>query len=105
MRVLAAFQPNRHPVFPDVPTAKEAGYDVANGVWFLLMAPKGTPAPVLRYLQEAAREAIQDPKFAQTLAERGMDADYRPGDALRAGLWREYKAHTEILRRIGMIKK
>ena len=105
MRVLAAFQPSRHPVFPDVPTAKESGYDVANGVWFLLMAPKGTPAPVLKYLQEAAREAIQDPKFAQTLAERGMDADYRPGDVLRAGLWREYKAHTEILRRIGMIKK
>src|SRR5687768_15556216 len=105
MRVLAAFQPKRHPVFPDVPTATEAGYDVANGVWFLLMAPKGTPAPVLKYLQEAAREAIQDPKFAQTLAERGMDADYRPGDELKAGLWREYKAHTDILRRIGMIKK
>jgi len=105
MRVLAAFQPNRHPVFPDVPTAKEAGYEVANGVWFLLMAPKGTPAPVLKYLHDAARETIQDPKFAQTLAERGMDADYRPGDVLRAGLWREYKAHTEILRRIGMLKK
>lgn len=105
MRVLAAFQPNRHPVFPDVPTAKEAGYEVANGVWFLLMAPKGTPAPVLKYLDDAAKETIQGPKFAQTLAERGMDADYRPGGVLRAGLWREYKAHTDILRRIGMLKK
>jgi tripartite-type tricarboxylate transporter receptor subunit TctC len=105
MRVLAAFQPNRHPVFPDVPTAKEAGYDVANGVWFLLMAPKGTPAPVLKYLHDAAKETIQDPKFAKTLAERGMDADYRPGNVLRADLWREYKAHTDILRRIGMLKK
>jgi tripartite-type tricarboxylate transporter receptor subunit TctC len=33
MRVLVAFQPQRHPVFPDVPTAKELGWDVANGVW------------------------------------------------------------------------
>lgn len=105
MRVLAAFQPKRHPVFPDVPTAKEVGYDVANGVWFLLMAPKGTPAGVLKYLGDAAKEAVEDPKFAKTMAERGMDADYRPGDALRADLWREYKAHTDILRRIGMIKK
>ena len=104
MRVLAAFQPSRHPVFPDVPTAKEAGYDVANGVWFLLMAPKGTPAPVLRYLTDAAKAAIEDPKFAQTVAERGMDADFRPGDVLRADLWREYKLHTEILRKIGMLK-
>ena len=105
MRVLAAFQPNRHPIFPDVPTAKEAGFDVANGVWFLLMAPKGTPAPVLKYLQEAAQPAIEDPKFVQALAARGLDADYRPASVIKADLWREYKAHTEILQRIGMIKK
>jgi tripartite-type tricarboxylate transporter receptor subunit TctC len=105
MRVLAAFQPKRHPVFPDVPTAKEAGYDVANGVWFLLMTPKGTPAPVLSYLQAAAKEAVEDPKFVNAMADKGIDADYRPGSVLRSDLWREYKAHTDILRRIGMIKK
>ena len=105
MRVLAAFQPKRHPVFPDVPTAKEAGYDVANGVWFLLMAPKGTPAPVVSYLQAAAKEAVEDPKFVNAMADKGIDADYRPGNVLRSDLWREYKAHTDILRRIGMIKK
>jgi tripartite-type tricarboxylate transporter receptor subunit TctC len=104
MRVLVAFQPQRHPVFPDVPTAKELGWDVANGVWYLLMAPKGTPAAVVKYLHDAAKEAIEDPKFGKLMAERGIDVDYRPGDALRAGLWREYKAHTEILRRIGMLK-
>jgi tripartite-type tricarboxylate transporter receptor subunit TctC len=105
VRVLVAFQPQRHPVFPDVPTAKESGWDVANGVWYLLMAPKGTPAPVVKYLHDAAKEAIEDPKFAKSMAERGIDVDYRSGEALRAGLWREYKAHTEILQRIGMLKK
>ena len=105
MRVLVAFQPQRHPVFPDVPTAKELGWDVANGVWYLLMAPKGTPAPVVKYLHDAAKEAIEDPKFARLMAERGIDVDYRPGDPLRADLWREYKLHTEILRRIGMLKQ
>ena len=104
MRVLVAFQPQRHPVFPEVPTAKELGWDVANGVWYLLMAPKGTPAPVVRYLHDAAKEAIEDPKFAKLMADRGIDVDYRPGEPLRADLWREYKAHTEILRRIGMLK-
>jgi tripartite-type tricarboxylate transporter receptor subunit TctC len=105
VRVLVAFQPQRHPVFPDVPTAKESGWDVANGVWYLLMAPKGTPAPVVQYLHDAAKEAIEDPKFAKSMAERGIDVDYRSGEALRAGLWREYKAHTEILQRIGLLKK
>ena len=105
MRVLIAFQPARHPVFPDVPTARELGWDVANGVWYLLMAPKETPAPVAKYLHDAAKAAIEDPKFGKLMAERGIDVDYRPGEPLRADLWREYKLHTDILRRVGMLKK
>src|SRR6266849_1294784 len=105
MRVLVAFQPQRHPVFPDVPTAKELGWDVANGVWYLLMAPKKTPPQVVKYLHDAAKAAIEDPQFAATMAARGIDVDYRPGEALRADLWREYRLHTEILRRIGMLKQ
>ena len=105
MRVLVAFQHKRHPLFADVPTAKELGWEVANGVWFLLMAPKGTPAPVLQYLHDAARAAMEDPAFGAAMSARGVDVDYRPGDQLRADLWKEYKLHTEILRRIGMLKQ
>src|SRR5262245_48569946 len=32
MRVLMVFQPKRHPLFSDVPTARELGWDTANGV-------------------------------------------------------------------------
>jgi len=104
MRVLVNFTPQRHAVFPDVPTARELGWDVSNGVWYLLMAPKGTPAPVVKYLHDAAKEAIDDPKFARLMGERGIDVDYRTGEALRADLAREYKVHNDILRRIGMLK-
>ena len=105
MRVLVAFQPNRHPVFPDVPTARELGLDVANGIWYLLMAPKGTPAPVIKHLHDAAKAAMEEPAFGNAMAQRGVDIDYRPGERLRADLWREYKLHTEILHRIGMLKR
>jgi len=104
MRALVVFQNSRHPAFPDAPTAKELGWNVANGVWFLLMAPKGTPAPVIKYVHDAAKAAMEDPAFAAAMELRGVDVDYRPGDQLRADLWREYKLHTEILRRIGMLK-
>ena len=105
MRALLNFTPQRHAAFPDVPTAKELGWEVSNGVWYLLMVPKGTPAAPVRYLHDAAKAAIDDPKFAQTMNARGIDVDYRPADALRTDLWREYKLHTPILRRTGMIKK
>jgi hypothetical protein len=39
------------------------------------------------------------------MSNRGVDVDYRPGEALRADLWREYKLHTEILGRIGLLRK
>ena len=104
MRALVVFQEARHPAFPDAPTAKELGWPVANGVWFLLMAPKGTPAAAVKYIHDAAKSAIEDPGFVNQMNTRGIDVDYRPGDKLRADLWREYKLHTEILRRIGMIK-
>lgn len=105
MRVLVNFRPARLPAFADVPTAKELGWDVANGVWYLLMAPKGTPANVVRYLHDAAKAVIDDPKFVADMAHRGIDVDYRPASTLRADLWREYKVHTELLRRVGLLKK
>jgi tripartite-type tricarboxylate transporter receptor subunit TctC len=105
MRVLVAFQPQRHPVFPDVPTAREQGFNVVNGVWYMLLAPKGTPAPVMKYLHDAAKAAIEERKFADNMAGRGVDVDYRPGEALRADLWREYKTHTDLLRATGLLKK
>jgi tripartite-type tricarboxylate transporter receptor subunit TctC len=105
MRALLNFTPARHAVFPDVPAAKELGWEVSNGVWYLLMAPKGTPAPVVQHLHDAARAAIEDPKFRQSMNSRGIDVDYRPGEALRADLWREYRLHTGILQRVGLLKR
>jgi tripartite-type tricarboxylate transporter receptor subunit TctC len=104
MRALVVFQNTRHPAFPDAPTARELGWDVANGVWFLLMAPKGTPAALIRHIHDAAKAAIEEPAFRAAMDMRGIDVDYRPGKQLRTELWREYKLHTTILRRIGMIK-
>jgi tripartite-type tricarboxylate transporter receptor subunit TctC len=104
MRALAVFQEKRHPAFPDTPTAKEAGWDVANGVWYLIIVPKGTPAPVVKTIHDAAKAVVDSPEFAKTMDARGVDVDNREGEALRADLWKEYKLDTEILRRIGLVK-
>ena len=105
MRVLLAFHPQRHPAFADVATARELGWDVSNGVWYLMIAPKGTPPAVIKYLNDSVKAAVEDPKFVETMTARGVEAAYRPGDVLQKDLWREYKLHTTILQRIGMQKK
>jgi len=74
-------------------------------VWYLIIAPKGTPAPIVKQIHDAAKAVVDDPAFAKTMDARGVDVDYRAGDKLRADLWKEYKLNTEILKRIGLIKQ
>ena len=105
MRVLMVFQPKRHPAFPDAPSGKEAGWEAVSGVLFIFVAPKGTPGRVQKYIHDAVKAAMEEPQFVNTIKQRVIDIDYRAGDQLRADLWKEYKYHTEVLTRLGMIKK
>ncbi|HYR71987.1 MAG TPA: tripartite tricarboxylate transporter substrate binding protein [Candidatus Acidoferrum sp.] len=105
LRVLLVFQPKRNPVFPDVPSAKELGWEAAGGTFFMMVAPKGTPGAVLKYIHDATKAAMDEPQFVNVIKQRAIDLDYRAGDQLKADLWKEYKYHTEILTRLGMIKK
>ena len=105
LRVLLTFQPKRHESFPDAPSAKELGWDTTSPTTFMIVAPKGTPGPVLKYIHDSVRAAMEDPQFVSIIKQRVIDIDYRAGDQLKADLWKEYKYHTEILTRLGMIKK
>jgi tripartite-type tricarboxylate transporter receptor subunit TctC len=67
--------------------------------------PNGTPRDVVRHVHDTAKAAMDEPAFANFVKARVIDLDYRAGDKLRADLWQEYRAHTEILKRIGMLRR
>jgi tripartite-type tricarboxylate transporter receptor subunit TctC len=57
VRALAVTIPTRIPELPDVPTLAEAGVpDVVGGTWLALMAPAGTPMPIVKKLEDACRK-------------------------------------------------
>ena len=57
LRALAVTIPTRIPELPDVPTLAEAGVpDVIGGTWLALMAPAGTPMPIVKKLEGACRQ-------------------------------------------------
>ena len=67
-------QMTRNQALPDVPTTTEAGlpaYQVV--VWNAMLAPKGTPAPVVARLNEALKAALADANVRARLAELGAD--------------------------------
>jgi tripartite-type tricarboxylate transporter receptor subunit TctC len=52
------------PILKDMPTMQEAGLkDFSVTIWQGLYAPKGTPAPVLKKLNDALKVAVKDPDF------------------------------------------
>lgn len=105
LRVLMVFQDKRHPAYPDAPTARELGWDTTLGTWFVLTAPKGTPPAVIRYIHDAAKTALEEPAFVNLMKSRGVDIEYKTGDKSRQDLWKEYREYTEVLKRLGMLKK
>jgi tripartite-type tricarboxylate transporter receptor subunit TctC len=81
IRLIAVTGSERVGQIKDVPTAKEQGVDVELTMWRGLAAPKGTPAPVIMKLQEAAKKATDSATFKATLAKLGAEVQYLDHDA------------------------
>lgn len=64
LKALAVTGPKRSPVLPDVPTTKELGLDDLVFVgWFGLLAPAGTPQPIIDRLVAEAKAISQQPTY------------------------------------------
>ena len=80
VKPLAVTGDARSPALPNVPTFKEAGvtdFDLAS--WNVLLAPKGTPAPILALLRQETALALDDPKVRELYATQGVEASSEPG--------------------------
>jgi tripartite-type tricarboxylate transporter receptor subunit TctC len=61
VKPLAILTRDRSPLFPDLPTAREQGFDVVDGYyWMGIFAPKDTLAPVVAALNTALGNALND---------------------------------------------
>ncbi len=72
LRAIAMTASKRSPLLPDVPTMAEAGVPGYESIaWYGVMAPKGTPAPIVNLLNAEMRKALAAPDVAKWLAEQG----------------------------------
>jgi tripartite-type tricarboxylate transporter receptor subunit TctC len=75
VRALAVTGPRRSRLLPELPTMAELGLAEAQATsWGAVMAPSGTPAPVIERLNAVIREALAEPAVQQRLAAAGADA-------------------------------
>ncbi|HXZ46542.1 MAG TPA: tripartite tricarboxylate transporter substrate-binding protein, partial [Pseudolabrys sp.] len=73
VKILAVSTARRSPYLPDVPTLKEAGIDVEADAWNGLIAPGGTPAPIVDKISKDVAEIIKQPGVREKLAAQLME--------------------------------
>lgn len=74
VKALAVTTAKRAPALPDTPTVAEAalpGFEIIS--WFGLLAPAGTPAPILQRLNTETVKALATPEVRTGLANQGLD--------------------------------
>jgi tripartite-type tricarboxylate transporter receptor subunit TctC len=74
MRALVLTGDKRSHTMPDVPTLKEQGIDLVAHAWWGILAPAGTPRPIIDKLGAELSRAIKLPDVSKVLTEtQGMD--------------------------------
>jgi tripartite-type tricarboxylate transporter receptor subunit TctC len=74
VKPIAIMGPNRVPIIPAVPTTAEQGLQgVESSVWNAFFLPKGTPDPIVRKLNKAMSDALDDPAMRKRLEELGLE--------------------------------
>lgn len=87
---------------PQLKTMGELGYPKADiDFWHMLLAPAGTPPPIIEKLNHALRVALTDAKLRKTFSDGGMDLypqEQETSEAARALLKNEVKLWGDVIR-------
>ncbi|CAN5427895.1 tripartite tricarboxylate transporter substrate binding protein BugE [soil metagenome] len=74
MRPIAVAGPKRFPLMPEVPTFAEAGMPgLEMATMYALLAPAGTPRPIVDRLYEVLAQAVKDPEMRKLIIDQGAD--------------------------------
>jgi len=74
IKLLAVAGPKRVDLIPQVPTLKEAGIDMEASNWWGLLAPAGTPAPLLEFWHREVNAVLASSEIKTRLASEGAEA-------------------------------
>lgn len=102
-RVLASVSARRHPELPEVPTLAQSGvsFEPAAGGWGV-MAPRGTPAPIMGRLAAALEQIVNEPATRERLQRASVIAGWIPASDYRAQLDASRQYYGRLLRTIGI---
>jgi tripartite-type tricarboxylate transporter receptor subunit TctC len=106
LRALAITSAKRSSVLPDVPTLDEAGLKgYALGTWWGLLAPAGTPTPIIDRLAKAMAKATSNPAVKSRFAKLAYEAYGNSPAEFAAFIKKEVARYAEIAKAAGVQPK
>ena len=103
LRALAVIAPQRLPALPDVPTVAEAGlpgFEVTT--WYGILAPAGTPRPMIARLNGELVKVMQSPDMKERLAGIGTDPVTSTPEEFGAYIRAEIAKWGDVIRKAGL---
>ncbi|SEA68387.1 MULTISPECIES: tripartite tricarboxylate transporter substrate binding protein [Acidovorax] len=104
LRVLNTWGAERLAKFPDAPTLKELGLDIVQNSPFGIGAPKGTPAPVVKRLHDAFKQAMEQENYRTALARYDMVPIYMGTAAYQKFAQDTFAREKALVEKLGLAK-
>lgn len=101
LRLIGVFADRPYPDFAEVRTLPQQGIDAQQMSYAGILAPLGTPEPVLAALEQACADAMQSAPWKRAVAQFGIVVDHKGRRDFGAMLAREYQDIGAVLARLG----
>ncbi|MEY2803525.1 MAG: hypothetical protein RL657_861 [Pseudomonadota bacterium] len=103
VRALAVTSVNRSAALPDIPTMIESGLPGFNaGVWWALLAPKGTPQSVVQRINSEWGKISKDPEVVEAYGRLGVNTEHSTPAKVLEMARAEYPVMGKILKDAGV---
>jgi tripartite-type tricarboxylate transporter receptor subunit TctC len=104
-RLLVVYGEQRMARYPNVPTFKEAGYNMSYSSPLQIIGPKGMPRPVVAKLHDAFKKAMDDPDYQAILKKYDMTLNYLSPEDLDKAIRQESDQIKRVVQKLGLDKK
>src|SRR5262249_15879936 len=103
LRAFAVTSVSRSAVAPELPTMAESGYPGFEAVpWFGLMAPAGTPAPIVERLHRDTVKVLTQPDVRKKMNDLGLDVIGGTPSEFAAAIARETPRWARVIKQAGI---
>jgi putative tricarboxylic transport membrane protein len=105
LRILCVTSNKRIALLPNVPTAKEEGYNIDYVIWRGIAGPKGMPHNVVRTLERAIKATVASPAFIKAGKRIGYTPAYLPAGAFGELIAKTDRDDGKIMKELGLYRQ